>query len=174
MRVMSESMSARSLPPVTLLSGFLGAGKTTLLRHLLNQAEGRKWAVVVNDVAAINVDGTVMESADGADTVVQLENGCVCCSSRDDLGEGLVRLAMEGDYDHIFVEASGVAEPRVIAQMFTQKNPFGRSLGDWVQLANLVTVVDTAGWADFLREARDGVTVAPENSVVGGPRLWAS
>ena len=170
MRVMSESMSARSLPPVTLLSGFLGAGKTTLLRHLLNQAEGRKWAVVVNDVAAINVDGTVMESADGADTVVQLENGCVCCSSRDDLGEGLVRLAMEGDYDHIFVEASGVAEPRVIAPMFTQKNPFGRSLGDWVQLANLVTVVDTAGWADFLREARDGVTVAPENSVVGGPR----
>lgn len=170
MPVVSESSSAPSLPPVTLLSGFLGAGKTTLLRHLLNQAEGRKWAVVVNDVAAINVDGTVMESADGADTVVQLENGCVCCSSKDDLGEGLVQLAMEGTYDHIFVEASGVAEPRVIAQMFTQKNPFGRSLADYVRLANLVTVVDTAGWADFLREAQEGVAVTPENIVAGGPR----
>ena len=138
MRVMADSASLRPRPPVTVLSGFLGAGKTTLLRHLLGQADGRRWAVVVNDVASINVDAAVVEAAGGADMVVQLENGCVCCSSRDDLGEGLVKLAMNGTYDHIFVEASGVAEPRVVAQLFTQKNPFGRSLGDFVELSNLV------------------------------------
>jgi G3E family GTPase len=170
MRVMADSASLRPRPPVTVLSGFLGAGKTTLLRHLLGQADGRRWAVVVNDVASINVDAAVVEAAGGADMVVQLENGCVCCSSRDDLGEGLVKLAMNGTYDHIFVEASGVAEPRVVAQLFTQKNPFGRSLGDFVELSNLVTVVDTAAWADFLREARDGVTVAADQVIAGGPR----
>jgi G3E family GTPase len=167
---MSNTSPRPSCPPVTLLAGFLGAGKTTLLQHLLTQAAGRRWAVVVNDVATINIDGAVVTSAEGADTVVQLENGCVCCSSKDDLGEGLIKLAREGAYEHIFVEASGVAEPRVIAQMFVQKSPFGPALSDFVQLANLVTVVDVSVWADFLREARDGLTVNEGDLIVGGPR----
>ncbi|HEU5078148.1 MAG TPA: GTP-binding protein [Opitutaceae bacterium] len=131
-------------PPVTVLCGFLGAGKTTLLNHLLRQAEGRRWAAVVNDVAAINIDGAVVQSS-GADAgdVVELGNGCVCCSSRDELGESIARLAASGVYEHILVETTGVAEPRGIAALFLQKNPFGRSLNDFARLSALVSVVDT-------------------------------
>ncbi|WP_221030742.1 CobW family GTP-binding protein [Actomonas aquatica] len=160
-------------PAVTVLSGFLGAGKTTLLRHVLAQAEGRRWAAVVNDVAALNIDGAVVENLGGSGgaEVVKLENGCVCCSNRDDLGEGLARLAAEGEFAHIFVEASGVAEPRALAQLFVQKNPFGRSLGDFCQLANLVTVVDVAVLAEQLRDMRDGTSAAKNPPVVpGAPR----
>ncbi|MCC5021670.1 MAG: GTP-binding protein [Candidatus Synoicihabitans palmerolidicus] len=162
---------ARERPEVTILSGFLGAGKTTMLRHLLGQAEGRQWAAVVNDVAALNIDGAVVETLGSGAEVVQLENGCVCCSNRDDLGEGLARLAAEGDFAHIFVEASGVAEPRALAQLFVQKNPFGRSLGDFGELANLVTVVDVAVLADHLRDMRDGTSAAKNPPVQpGAPR----
>lgn len=160
------------MPSVTVLAGFLGAGKTTLLRHVLAQAEGRRWAAVVNDVAALNIDGAVVQTlgAAGAE-IVQLENGCVCCSNRDDLGEGLARLAAEGDFAHIFVETSGVAEPRALAQLFEQKNPFGRSLGDWVQLANLVTVVDVAVLAEQLADMRAGTSGVKNPPVVpGAPR----
>ncbi len=156
-------------PAVTVLSGFLGAGKTTLLRHVLAQAEGRPWAAVVNDVAAFNIDGAVVASAGAGGTeVVQLENGCVCCSNRDDLGESLARLAAEGEFAHILVEASGVAEPRALAQVFVQKNPFGRTLGDFVRLANLVTVVDVAVFADQLRVMRTGDTAANHPPVQSG------
>ncbi len=90
-------------PPVTVLSGFLGAGKTTLLRHLLGQAEGRKWAAVVNDVAAINVDAQLVAGA-GAARVVELGNGCVCCSVKDSLAETVAELAAGGAYEHILIE----------------------------------------------------------------------
>lgn len=131
-------------PPVTVLCGFLGAGKTTLLNHLLRQSEGRRWAAVVNDVAAINVDGAVVRSSNAnGDDIVELGNGCVCCSSRDELGESIARLASNGVYEHILVETTGVAEPRGIAALFLQGNPFGRSLSDFAQLSALVSVVDT-------------------------------
>ena len=133
-------------PPVTVLCGFLGAGKTTLLNQLLSQAAGRRWAVVVNDVAAINIDGTLVrsETVDTGKKVVDLGNGCVCCSHRDELGETLAELAATGDYEHILVETTGVAEPRGIAALFTQKNPFGRSLSDFARLSALVSVIDAA------------------------------
>jgi G3E family GTPase len=139
-------------PAVTVLCGFLGAGKTTLLNHLLAQAEGRRWAAVVNDVAAINIDATVVRA--GAETVatrdvVELGNGCVCCSSKDELAEALVELAMSGRYEHIIVETTGVAEPSAIAGLFTRKNSFGVSLGGVAVLSALVTVVDAPA---FLRE----------------------
>jgi G3E family GTPase len=132
-------------PAVTVLCGFLGAGKTTLLNHLLAQAEGRHWAAVVNDVAAINVDAAVVRA--GAETlatrdVVELGNGCVCCSSKDELAETLAELAASGRYEHILVETTGVAEPSAIAGLFTRKNPFGVSLGSVATLSALVTVVD--------------------------------
>lgn len=142
------SSSTAILPPVTVLSGFLGAGKTTLLRHLLTQAEGRRWAVVVNDVAALNIDAQLVAQA-GAARTVELGNGCVCCSMRDELAESLAELAAQGCYEHIFVETTGVAGPRGIAELFLRKNAFGRSLADFARLQALVTVVDAP---HFLRE----------------------
>lgn len=137
---------------MTVLCGFLGAGKTTLLNHLLRQAEGRRWAAVVNDVAALNIDAAVVRA--GAETaaardIVELGNGCVCCSSKDELAETIAELAATGLYEHILVETTGVAEPSAIASLFTRKNPFGRTLGDFATLSALVTVVDAPA---FLRE----------------------
>ena len=143
----------KNLPPVTVLSGFLGAGKTTLLRHLLGQAEGRKWAAIVNDVAAVNVDVQVVAGA-GAARVVELGNGCVCCSVRDSLAETIAELAGSGSYEHILVETTGVAEPRGIADLFTRKNAFWRSLGDFARLSALVTVIDARSFLDAQRRSR--------------------
>lgn len=146
-----ESMPSLSLPPVTVLCGFLGAGKTTLLRHVLGQAEGRRWAAVVNDVAAINIDARLVQDA-GAQRVVELGNGCVCCTVKDELAETIAELCATGDYEHVWVETTGVAEPRAIADLFVRKNVFGRSLGDFAHLHALVTVIDAAaflaGWRD--------------------------
>ena len=89
----------KSKPRVTVLSGFLGAGKTTLLRHLLGQNEGRRWAAVVNDVAAMNVDAQLVSDSAGGRRVVELGNGCVCCSVRDELAETVAELAVKGDYE---------------------------------------------------------------------------
>lgn len=146
-------------PPVTVLGGFLGAGKTTLLRRLLAGAAGRRWAVVVNDLASVNLDGALVRADAAGGEVVELQGGCVCCSGRDDLGETIARLAAEGGYEHILVETTGVAEPRGVATLFTRKNPFGRALGDFAVLSSLVTVVDAAfffeQWSAY-REAAPG------------------
>jgi G3E family GTPase len=150
-----EGMDAdltHSKPPVTILCGFLGAGKTTLLQHLLTQAAGRRWALVVNDVASLNIDGALVSAKQPAETgrdLVELGGGCVCCSNRDELAETISELAASGRYEHILVETTGVAEPRSLAALFTQKNLFGRSLSDFAQLSALVTVIDAA---HFLRE----------------------
>jgi len=143
-------------PPVTIISGFLGAGKTTLLQHLLTGANagpnadtsdgsGPRWAAIVNDLAALNIDGRLIEQA-GASRVVELANGCVCCTVRDALAETVAELAASGRYTHLFVETSGVAEPRAIVGLFTRPNAFGRTLSDFAQLHALVTVVDAAQW----------------------------
>lgn len=141
-------------PSVTVLCGFLGAGKTTLLNHVLKQAEGRRWAAVVNDVAAINIDAAVVRAAgETAATrdVVELGNGCVCCSSKDELAETIAELGASGRYEHIIVETSGVAEPRAIATLFTRKNPFGRTLSDFAELSTLATVIDAGMfWREWL------------------------
>lgn len=173
---------AAGVTPVTVFCGFLGAGKTTLLRHLLGQAStagghGRhaRWAAVVNDVAAVNIDGAVVSAendaraalgAEGASEVVELGNGCVCCSGADDLGEAIARLAASGRYEHIWVETSGVADPRGIATLFTRKNPFGKTLSDHARLAALVTVIDVVA---FAREAaRAGADAGVRRAPAGG------
>lgn len=172
----------RAATPVTVFCGFLGVGKTTLLRHLLAQAAtageaggAARWAAVVNDVAAVNIDGAVVGAdnaaraalgAEGAAEVVELGNGCVCCSGADDLGEAIARLAASGRYEHIWVETSGVAEPRGVANLFTRKNPFGKTLGDYARLSALVTVVDVVA---FAREAeRAGAQGAGARRATGG------
>jgi G3E family GTPase len=150
----SSAEQTSTKPLVTVLCGFLGAGKTTLLNHLLAQSEGRKWAAVVNDVAAINIDvAVVRSSSEQKGDVIELGNGCVCCSSRDELAETIGELASAGArYEHILVETTGVAEPRAIAALFVQRNPFGRTLSDFATLSSLVTVVDTP---EFLRGWRE-------------------
>ena len=152
------------LPPVTVLCGFLGAGKTTLLRHLLGQAEGRRWAAVVNDVAAINVDGQVVQGAGARATgsgeaprVVQLSNGCVCCSVKDELAETVAELCANGRYAHVIVETTGVADPRGVADLFVRKNRFGRSLSDFARLSALVTVIDARGFLTEMGKGRRAV-----------------
>ena len=154
------------LPPVTVLCGFLGAGKTTLLRHLLGQAEGRRWAAVVNDVAAINVDAQIVQGAGARATgsgeaprVVQLSNGCVCCSVKDELAETIAELCANGQYAHVIVETTGVADPRGVADLFVRKNRFGRSLSDFARLSALVTVIDARGFlAERARSRAEGET----------------
>lgn len=180
---MSSENEISSRPPVTVLCGFLGAGKTTLLQHLLKQTEGERWALLVNDVGAINIDARqvaqravgVKESA-RREEVVELENGCVCCSLKDELGESLAELALTGrpkgppgePFDHLIVETTGVAEPRAIAQLFIQRNPFGRSLSDFARLNALVTVVDAVHFHRLWREHVAGETNAKERALAAG------
>ncbi len=160
--------SNRTAPPVTVLSGFLGAGKTTLLRHLLSQAEGRRWAAVVNDVAALNIDAQIVaETSSGAARTVALGNGCVCCSIRDELAETLAELCATGSFDHVLVETTGVAETRPLADLFLRKNAFGRSLGDFASLHAIVTVIDARMFLDERRR-----TAAAGPAIARGREPW--
>ena len=149
--------SSPSLPAATIVSGFLGAGKTTWLNRVLTEPRGLRVAIVVNDVGEINIDAALLSatqpSANGtaAAKIVGLSNGCVCCTVRDDLAETVAELAASGNYDHIVVECSGVSEPRLVAGLFTERNQFGRSLGQFARLHALITLVDAA---HFLAESR--------------------
>lgn len=134
-------------PAVTLVTGFLGAGKTTWLSNLLRESHGFRLAVVVNDVGAVNIDAALVrriENKNGSrPTTIELANGCICCSVRDELAEAVAELAASGAHDHILIECSGVAEPQSIVRLFTERNGFGRSLGDFARLHAVIAIVDT-------------------------------
>ena len=139
--------------PVTVLSGFLGAGKTTLLNHILANRAGLRVAVIVNDLAAVNIDATLVRDAAALshleEQLVEMSNGCICCTLRDDLLVEIRRLAGEQRFDAILIESTGIAEPMPIAETFTFVDDDGTSLSDVARLDTMVTVVDAF---NFLRD----------------------
>ncbi|MCY9340547.1 GTP-binding protein [Bacillus haynesii] len=136
----------QDLIPVTVLSGYLGSGKTTLLQHVLHEAHGLKIAVIVNDMSEINIDGSLVKKGDLIRTdekLVEMQNGCICCTLRDDLLIEVKKLAENGGIDYILIESSGISEPIPVAQTFTYKDEeLDIDLGKYCRLDTMVTVVD--------------------------------
>jgi G3E family GTPase len=135
--------------PVTVLSGFLGAGKTTLLNHVLNNRDGRRVAVIVNDMSEVNIDADLVREGGAGlshtdETLVEMTNGCICCTLRDDLLKEVRRLAGEGRFDCLLIESTGVSEPLPVATTFEFRDAEGASLSDVARLDTMVTVVDAA------------------------------
>ncbi|MDV8120816.1 GTP-binding protein, partial [Pseudomonas aeruginosa] len=132
--------------PVTVLSGFLGAGKSTVLNHVLKNRENRRVAVIVNDMSEINIDGSEVQrdvSLNRAEErLVEMSNGCICCTLREDLLEEVGRLAREGRFDYLLIESTGISEPMPVAETFTFRDELDRSLSDVARLDTMVTVVD--------------------------------
>lgn len=163
--------------PVTVLSGFLGAGKTTLLNHVLNNREGKKVAVIVNDMSEVNIDAALVEKG-GADLsrteekLVEMSNGCICCTLREDLLEQVRELAQDGKFDYLLIESTGISEPLPVATTFDFRGEDGQSLSDVSQLDTMVTVVDAANLihnyssTDFLRDQGESLGEDDERTLV--------
>ncbi|PTY38596.1 4-hydroxytetrahydrobiopterin dehydratase [Saccharospirillum sp. MSK14-1] len=147
-------MTEQNKLPVTVLSGFLGAGKTTVLNHLLNNREGLRIAVIVNDMSEINIDATTVRQDISLnrheEKLVEMSNGCICCTLREDLLIEVRRLAEAGQFDYLVIESTGISEPLPVAETFTFADEDGVTLSDVAQLDTLVTVVDGANFlADY-------------------------
>ncbi|CAH9052110.1 Putative metal chaperone YciC [Pseudoalteromonas holothuriae] len=161
--------------PVTVLSGFLGAGKTTVLNHILNNREGLKVAVIVNDMSEINIDSATIKNEisfnRSEEKLVEMSNGCICCTLREDLLEEITHLAHHGNYDYLVIESTGISEPLPIAETFTFTDENDVSLSDIASLDTMVTVVDAFNFlddydrADLLNEVGESLGEEDERSV---------
>lgn len=155
--------------PVTVLSGYLGSGKTTILNHVLNNRQGLKVAVIVNDMSEINIDAAMIKKevnlSRTEERLVEMSNGCICCTLREDLLKEVQRLAMEGDFDYILIESTGISEPIPVAQTFSyQDDENGIDLSSLTRLDTMVTVVDAYRfWHDF----SSGETLLDRNEALG-------
>ncbi|MEM9754348.1 MAG: GTP-binding protein [Pseudomonadota bacterium] len=162
--------------PVTVLSGFLGAGKTTLLNRVLNNREGRRVAVIVNDMSEVNIDADLVradtELSRTNETLVEMSNGCICCTLRDDLLDEVRRLAAEGRFDYLLIESTGVSEPLPVAATFDFRDEYGESLSDVARIDTMVTVVDAVNLLrdytseDFLRDRGEVMGEEDDRTIV--------
>lgn len=163
--------------PVTVLSGFLGAGKTTLLQHILSQSD-RRLAVIVNDMSEVNIDATKVRQGQASLTrtdaqLVEMSNGCICCTLRDDLLVEVTRLAKAGRFDGLVIESTGISEPVPVAQTFTFRDEDGYSLEDVARLDTMVTVVDAGAFladvssSDQVGERGESLGEGDDRSVAG-------
>ena len=161
--------------PVTVLSGFLGAGKTTVLSHILNNREGRKVAVIVNDMSEINIDSAIVQNEvslnRSEEKLIEMSNGCICCTLREDLLEEVNKLAQEGRFDYLVIESTGISEPLPVAETFTFADENGVSLSDVADLDTMVTVVDGVNFlkdydeAQYLQDTGESLGEEDERSV---------
>ena len=169
-----ESAEVAKLP-VTVLSGFLGAGKTTVLSNILNNRDNKKVAVIVNDMSEINIDSAIVQNEvslnRSEEKLVEMSNGCICCTLREDLLEEVTKLAKEGRFDYLVIESTGISEPLPVAETFTFADEDGVSLSDVAKLDTMVTVVDAVNFlkdyeeAKYLQETGESLGEDDERSV---------
>lgn len=162
--------------PVTVLSGFLGAGKTTLLNRVLNNRDGRRVAVIVNDMSEVNIDADLVregtELSRSEETLVEMSNGCICCTLRDDLLKEVRHLSEEGRFDYLLIESTGISEPLPVAATFDFRDENGESLSDVARLDTMVTVVDAVNLLkdfsshDFLTDRGESLGEQDDRSLV--------
>ena len=154
--------------PVTVLSGFLGAGKTTVLSHILNNRQGKKVAVIVNDMSEINIDAAMVQSevslSHQEEKLVEMSNGCICCTLREDLLLEVNKLAKDGRFDYLVIESTGISEPLPVAETFTSADENGVSLSDVATLDTMVTVVDAV---NFLKDYNSAKNLQDTNESLG-------
>ena len=154
--------------PVTVLSGFLGAGKSTLLNYILRNRENLRVAVIVNDMSEINIDGSEVQRDvtlnRAEEKLVEMSNGCICCTLREDLLEEVAKLAKEGRFDYLLIESTGISEPLPVAETFTFRDENEQSLADIARLDTMVTVVDGM---NFLLDYQAAESLASRGETLG-------